>query len=121
MKKLICLLLVAVFAFGLAACGEKTAEKDTTPGYIGKWQNKITTPDGDKVTQTYEILEDGTANCHVESVKADGTTETKDTPYTWVLDGSDLKLHGEKYDETLTYVASEDMMKRGGMEFKRVG
>ena len=121
MKKLICLLLVAVFAFGLAACGKKPEEKDSTPAVVGKWQNIITTPDGVTVTQTLEVLEDGTANYHVDDANADGTVESNDIAYTWVLDGSDLNLHCDKHDITYKYIASDDMMKRGGVEFKRIG
>ncbi len=62
MKKILVLILAAVLLLSLAACGGAAPSEPADPSKvaIGKWELKMTMPDGVKSEQYLEFNEDGT-------------------------------------------------------------
>jgi hypothetical protein len=101
MKKWIAMMLIAVMALALVACGSKDEPvSDPKTAIIGTWQLKDVEGEGEEVEymkqlismadMTYTFKEDGTV-----TVKATIMGQEQEESTTWSLDGDNLTVAGD--------------------------
>jgi hypothetical protein len=106
--------------FGLVACTQKDAKKVYTDPVIGKWENKTISSDGTFIHQVLEVLDDGTTKSITRNVPLDGSEIKEESTGTWTYAESTLTVAGEMGTYTYDYLASDEKLICGGVEYLRV-
>ncbi len=106
MKKILAVLLIAVFALSFASC----AKSNTTDAFVGTWENE-------KQTYSLVVNKDQTG---VLTTKTDEGEEK--TEFTWIFDDATRTLilqSEEEGDTRLTYLEVNDTLVSSFVSFER--
>ncbi len=107
MKKLLVFLLASALLLSLAACGAAPSEPaDPSKAAIGKWELKMTMPDGVKSEQYLEFNEDGTG---AYTLIEDGE-QTNAYDFEWTYENELFVCVSKKYTDYYFYTADDNTL-----------
>lgn len=107
MKKLLAILLIAVFALSFASC----TKSNTTDAFIGTWENE-------KQSYTLVINKDKTGSL----AQKGEDSENEKIEFTWIFDDATRTLilqNEEEGDTRLTYLEVNDTLVSAFIAFER--